>query len=433
MRIDYKDTQNFKDFLELYTNTPERVVFFVGAGLSMPLFPSWTSFLNELVNYTDSKGKLQFDKQELIDKLNNGTSFLEIADYCAEAIGANEYRDIIEKHFDKEFKLDDIPEAYRILLTLQFKSIITTNYDRIPEVGGQGKFSCYTNSNISEALKAIEKGKQIILKIHGDILNQNSIVLTESDFKSIIHNNATAQNGLRSLFTTSTICFLGFGLSDPHFNLILDFLSSINSGQTIMHYALLTSKTKFEINSIEKKNGIRVIEYSPSNNTHPEVAEFVNLLKGIKPHVKPISNIDTEKELFELIETKMQSVLGFQNFYINYKLENKELIINYFTRSSTQYEQQKEILSIYKLFDFDSTIIESIKTCCFVQTEPNKEFVKSSPIILVSSGKYLNANNYSTSQQSDNEFWKTLVFNQPFMIGNIHFTDRKVNFPHMNF
>ena len=181
----FKDTPNFKEFVELYSSNPDRVVFFIGAGLSMPLFPSWTSFLKQLVNDTDAKGKLHFPKDELLKKVKNGTSLLEIADHCAEAIGKNEYREIIEKYFDKDFEYEDIPNAYKIILTIPFKAIVTTNYDRIPEIGGQGKLSCYTNNNISEALKAIEKGRKIVLKIHGDVLNQESIVLTQEDFKKI--------------------------------------------------------------------------------------------------------------------------------------------------------------------------------------------------------------------------------------------------------
>jgi hypothetical protein len=431
--MDFKETLNFKEFLELYKSNPDRVIFFVGAGLSMPLFPSWTSFLTQLVNDTDSKGKLQFDKKELLDKLDKGSSFLEIADCCADAIGKSEYREIIEKHFDKEFKYDEIPQAYKSLLTLQFKSIITTNYDRIPEIGGRGNFNCYTNKNVSESLKAIEKGKKIVLKIHGDILNQDSIILTETDFKSIIHNNPAVQNTLRSLFATSTICFLGFGMTDPHFNLILDFISSITNGQSILHYAFLASKTKFEINAIERKNGIRVIEYTPSNNKHPEVAEFINELKGIKS--PSISNIviDTSDNLLSAIEVKFQTILGLQSFYLDYKLKEKQITINYFTRASTEYEQQKEILSIYKLFDFETSLINDIKICCFIQTEPNTEYVKSSPLILVSKGKYETAFDFSRKRITALELWKNINFNQPYMIGNIHFTDRKVNFPLMNF
>ncbi len=431
--MNFKDTENFKAFLELYNSNPDRVIFFVGAGLSLPLFPSWATFLKQLVTETHNKGKLVVDKAELLKNLDNGEKFLEIADFCASAIGTNEYREIIEKHFDKVFQFDDIPNAYKALLTLEFKSIITTNYDRIPEIGGKGAFSCYSNKNIPEALKAIEKGKKIVLKIHGDILNQDSIILTQEDFKNIIHNNLAVQNAIRSIFSTSTICFVGFGLTDPHFNLILDFLSAINNGQPILHYALLTAKSKFEILSIEKRTGIRVIEYSPSNTSHPEVEEFLNLLKGIKSTSAPTNKIDTVEELLSAIESKIQSNLGIFNFYISYNHNTKAAVINYFTRARTEYEQQREIVSIFKLFDFETEILESIKLCCFVESDPNIEFIKFAPIILVCSCSFSVAQKLCSKSISEIDFWKQIKFNQPYMVGNIHFVDRGVDFPYINF
>lgn len=431
--MNFKDTENFKAFLELYTSNPDRVIFFVGAGLSLPLFPSWTTFLKQLVNDTHNKGKLGVDKDELLKYLDNGEKFLEIADFCADALGKNEYREIIEKHFDKVFQFDDVPNAYKSLLTLEFKSIITTNYDRIPEIGGRGSFSCYSNKNVPEALKAIERGKKIVLKIHGDILDQDSIILTQDDFKNIIHNNLPVQNALRSLFSTSTICFIGFGLTDPHFNLILDFLSAINNGQPILHYALLTAKSKFEILSVEKRTGIRVIEYTPSSATHPEVDEFFNLLKGINSTTPPPHNIDTTEKLLSAIELKLQSNLGISNFYLSYNPNTKRLVISYFTRARTEYEQQREIVSMFKMFDFETDLLNSIKLCCFVETDPNMEYIKFAPIILVCNCSFSEVKNLCSKSLAEIDFWKHIKFNQPFMVGNIHFVDRGVNFQYINF
>ena len=433
MTMNFQESHNFQDFSELYQENPERVIFFVGAGLSMPLFPSWSSLLKELVEKTDAKGKLNFDKTELLDKIDNGSSFLEIADHCADAIGKSEYREIIEKNFDKEFDIADIPDAYLKLLKIPFKSIITTNYDRIPEIGGQGKLSCYTNQNNSEALKALEKGKKVVLKIHGDILNQESIVLTQKDFNKIIHSNNSVQNSLKSLFSTSTICFLGFGLSDPHFNLILEYLNTINNGQNITHYAFLTSKSKFEIHSLERKYGLKVIEYKASNLTHPEVGQFIDILNGGNIVKSPKKIIDSKPELLELVENKLQSLLGIFNFSIDLLENSKNLKINYFTRARTEFEHQKEILSIFKLLNFSNSLIDRVEVYSFVQTEPEIEFIKFSPIVLVCKCDFLNVSEFNKGNLSAIEFWKGLTFNQPFSIGTIHFTDRQVNFPYLNF
>ncbi|WP_271856234.1 hypothetical protein [Patiriisocius marinus] len=136
--MNFQESHNLKDFSELYQENPERVIFFVGAGLSMPLFPSWSTFLKELVERTDAKGKLNFDKTELLVKIDNGLSFLEIADHCADAIGKNEYREIIEKNFDKEFDIEDIPfkdkpsEKARLEITklIKEKEIVENSNDK---------------------------------------------------------------------------------------------------------------------------------------------------------------------------------------------------------------------------------------------------------------------------------------------------------------
>lgn len=425
------DQLNFRNFLELYIENPKRVIFFIGAGLSMPLFPSWAVFLKQLINNTEAKGKLDDNKEELINKIDYGQSFLEIADYCAEAIGKLEYREIIEKNFNKKFTFDDIPNAYQALLNLDCKSILTTNYDRIPEIGSRGTISCYTNRNISEASKAVEKGTKVIVKIHGDVLNQESIILTESDFKKLIHNNGSVQNALKTFFSSSTVCFLGFGFSDPHFNLILDFLSAINDGQTIVHYALLAAKSKFEIHSIEKK-GIRVIEYSPENN-HAEIEDFLNRLNGVIPIVDQPVSIDNQEQLFSFLENKLQSVLGIQNYYLDYSSVSKMLTINYFIRANTQYELQKEIISIYKIFDFDCPLIANISICSFLYTEKDIEYINYCPLSLNVTSSYSAALKLSLKGLNELDFWKQLKFRQPYLIGSIHFTDRDVEFPYMNF
>ena len=431
--MNFKDSQNFKDFLALYTKQPKRVIFFIGAGLSMPLFPSWTDFLKQLVNITDTKGKLLFEKEELLGKLDSGLDFLEIADYCADAIGINEYRDLIEKNFNKEFNYTDIPNAYKTLLKLQFKSIITTNYDRIPEVGGQGNFSCYTNKNISESLKAIEQGRKIVLKIHGDILNQDSIILTQKDFKTVIHNNNAVQSGLRSIFSTCTICFLGFGLSDPHFTLILEFLNTIHNGQNIIHYTFLPSVSAFKIQSIEKNYGIRVIEYTPTNNSHPEVDEFINILKGGEDTIASPQMIVSKETLLSTIEERIYSHLGIQSYYLGYNSDEKKITLNYFTRAGTLHEYQKEILSILKLFNFETSLIHNIKICIFIQKEPNINFTDFSPILLVCNGEYQPVKAFAVHTSKEIELWETLQFTAPQMIGNILFEDRVFPFPYISF
>jgi len=431
--MNFKENSNYKEFFKIYSNTPERVIFFVGAGLSVPLFPNWSGFLKELINELENKDRLSYDKKELIDKIDNGESFLDIADYCAETLGKSEYREIIERTFDKEIDENEIPKAYAKLLTLPLKAILTTNYDRIPDIGSKGKLSCYTNLNISEGLKALEKGKRIVIKIHGDVTNQSSIVLTRDDYKEIIHNNPKVQTALRSIFSTSTVCFIGFGLNDPHLDLIIDSLNTINDGKSIVHYAFLKSKSLFELRTIEKRLGIRIIPYVPTDDLHLEVLEFINSLDCNSLNKE--TNINTSlsiNEILKQITNTLESELNLFSYNIKYNESKQNLTIDYFTRASTQYENQREIIKLLKLSYYKSKDIKTIKLNCFIKTGLIIEYVKFSPIILTIICKYESLDDFIMNKLTENEFWNQLTFFQPFMVGNIHFTNRKVGFPLIN-
>lgn len=430
----FSETNNFKEFFDLYTGRPNRVVFFVGAGLSMPLFPSWRNFLKSLVAAAQEDGKLDVESSELVTKVDEGRDYLEVASYCADALGRNEYRNIIEKNFEKDFALTDVPAAYRDLLDMPFKAILTTNYDRIPEVGGKGVFNCYNNKNISEAMRALEKEKRIVIKIHGDVLDQDSIVLTREDYNRLMYQDNDVQTAMKSVFSTSTICFLGCSFTDPHFSLILDYLNQVNNGKNILHYAFLGEKSDFEIKAAEKRYGLKAIRYNPADDSHPEVSEFIGLLRGNRkaPRVDSNSIIDSAS-ILTTIEARLQTELAITSFYINYEDATKRLVINYFTRGSSPYEQQRELISIYRVFDFETDVLNTIKVCSYVQTPATVQHGRFSPVFLVSESTFEDARRIARRLLSELDFWKTLKFAQPFMVGNLHFVERQVKFDYINF
>ena len=112
-------------FLELvneYHQNPEKFVFFVGAGLSQPLFPSWKMLLKKFLNCAKERD-LTHDENELLKYIENGENYLDIADACVRAMGSTRYRDIMEETFDKDFSESDIPESYRCLMDLSPKMI----------------------------------------------------------------------------------------------------------------------------------------------------------------------------------------------------------------------------------------------------------------------------------------------------------------------
>ncbi|MFM6905767.1 MAG: hypothetical protein ACKOUU_06915, partial [Acinetobacter tjernbergiae] len=100
-----------KTFLELvasYHQSPEKFLFFIGAGLSQPLFPSWKSLLKEFVA-SAKEGGLPYDETEILKYIENGENYLDVAEACVNSMGAARYRDLMETVFDKDFLESDIP------------------------------------------------------------------------------------------------------------------------------------------------------------------------------------------------------------------------------------------------------------------------------------------------------------------------------------
>jgi hypothetical protein len=275
--FEYKNHINFLELVETFKNNFDNIAIFIGAGLSMPLFSSWPAFLKDMV--VSSKQKKYIDsnlENEFLENIENGKDYLDIADHCSEKLGITEYRNLIEKHFDKDFTTDDIPLAYKRLLELPVINYITTNYDKIPDKLG---VNTYNNLNVAEAQRNQVKNRKMVFKLHGDVNAQESIVLTRTEFKEIIQRT-DIQNYINNLFSSKIVLFLGFSLSDPHIDQLLDRLNTISGQKNISHYVFLNAigLSDFGIQKNEKRFGIKIIPYIPSTPSHPEVLDLINTL-----------------------------------------------------------------------------------------------------------------------------------------------------------
>lgn len=273
-----KDTYYLSEIVKIYQNNPKKVAFFIGAGLSTPIFPSWHTLLKDAIECCEETGMLKFNKNELLLCLDKGLFYPEIAEFCKKNLSTTAYRDFLEKHFDKNFDHTEISAAYKLIFELDVDLIFTSNYDLIPNTL-TSKYRFFSNNQPVEASRAIRQGKKVLFKIHGDISDQDSIVLSYKDYEKII-KKSDVENLIKTAFSGFTFIFLGFGLNDPHINMILNSINNINQGMQLSHYALLANVTAFESFVFEQNYSVKVIPYKPSASNHPEVRYFLDLLKS---------------------------------------------------------------------------------------------------------------------------------------------------------
>ncbi len=274
-----------KDLLSQYQNNPDGIVFFVGAGLSIPLFPSWTKLLNEMIDLCQSTGKIfAKDSREFKKFIKKGESFLYIASQCAKHLGDAEYYRFLKEKIGVDIDFNVIPDKYKKLIALKPKVMVTTNYDKIPEHLNNTDFHfeiCH-NQTISNVEHFIKQNSPFMLKLHGDINDPKTIVFTREDYDKIIYNSPEVRKSLESLLKTKTFVFLGFSFADPHIDDVFKLLQAISQNRTSPHYVLAP-----EMNSLKRKEkedafGIRIITYAHSSNEHLEVSEFIQLFHQLK-------------------------------------------------------------------------------------------------------------------------------------------------------
>ncbi len=422
-------------FLELvneYHQNPEKFVFFVGAGLSQPLFPSWKMLLKKFLNCAKERD-LTHDENELLKYIENGENYLDIADACVRAMGSTRYRDIMEETFDIDFSESDIPESYRCLMDLSPKMIITTNYDRIPEIAGKGRYRIITNKNAPEAARFFSHKKNVVFKIHGDITDHSSIVFTTSEYQKLINNNAKTKSLLSSLLSTKVLIFVGFSLSDPHIDVVLNNIKSVNDGIPISHYVLLNEISTFKISSFESRYGVKIISYDPEDSSHSEVVTFLRALNH-KTSKEP-EQISTKKEtkiidvdgLIKHIDKEVGETIigsGFSIFY-----QNGDIYLSFTPTGETKSEIQKEILSIIRLMNFECDILDKLSMVLIAKTPPSIEIDNSQAILLKLKVKFSDAKKYSDKQISTSTLWRLIEFYTPAGLSNLLQTEDRIEFP----
>lgn len=427
-----KTKKSYLELIESYHKNQEKFVFFVGSGLSQPLFPSWCKLLEELLEIAKESNP-SYDESELKQYIKDGVHYLDIAEACVRVINPNKYRDLMEKIFDKEFTLDDISEGYKALMALSPKLIITTNYDRIPDIAGKGRYRSCTNKNAPEAMRSIVDGKNVVFKMHGDITDQSSIVLTASDYQKIIHNNPSTQSLFKNLLSTKVLIFIGFSLSDPHIETILENIKSINKDIPLSHYVLLNEESTFKITTFENKYGVKIISYTPENDKHPEVADLLRALNheiGEIPEAtekKIISEISDINILLKYLDKAISDTIVGSGVSIFY--ENNDIYLSFTPMGETMSEIHKEILSIIRLINFECKLFNNLIILAIAKTPPSIEVDKSQIVFLKAKMKYLDAKNYAEKQISTSTMWKLIEFRFPASISNIFQNEQKMDFP----
>lgn len=223
-----------------------KLVIFVGAGVSrnVPDMLSWSELVTEMaksIGYTkcdicihrkECKEKCEkcAEKENCVNKCLTAHDFspddyLKIPQYVFNENSKN-YNEVLRRCVSDK-SIPDAPLSDAIF-EINPAHIITTNYDKLLEASANEFRRQYEVVVVDRDLLEASKSKYII-KMHGDILQPDTIVLKEQDYLEYSQKHVLIELFIKALLADHTILFLGYSLNDYNVKLIISWINYLRS------------------------------------------------------------------------------------------------------------------------------------------------------------------------------------------------------------
>lgn len=265
-----------------------RCIVFLGSGASASSLsldgikrpPTWGAFLSSLIEMMNNNT----DNDVIQDYLQK-EKYLEAAEIILKNISPANFTTFIREELrNPRFQPSTIHEA---VLEIDPKIVITTNYDEIYDsycrTGNAHEgynVSKYYDSHIISDLRSPVR---LIIKAHGCVTDVTKIVLSKSQYFKARQDYSNFYKVLDSLFLTHTILFIGYSLTDPDIQLVLENVN-ISAPCAHPHYFVTGNNINEAIKEANKKAyNIEFIEYEANN--------YNELNEGIKELLANVKDI----------------------------------------------------------------------------------------------------------------------------------------------
>lgn len=234
----------------------KQTILFAGAGVSAVLgAPTW----GELMAHIGEE--LGFEKDVFLSLSNNYLTLAEF--YKIERGSIGPLRSWMDRSWN--FSEEDIKKSivHKLIVDLDFQTIYTTNYDsnieRAFHVHGKKARKIV---NVKDFL-SVEHDERQIIKLHGDFEDDDSIVLTETDYFNRLSFDTPLDIRLRSDVLARPILFIGYSLSDINVRILLHKLwETWDSSPHRLHkpdsYVFLPRPNEIEEKVLEKW-GVKIL------------------------------------------------------------------------------------------------------------------------------------------------------------------------------
>lgn len=149
------------------------------------------------------------------DKNLANTSPIRLASMVEAALGRAFLDNLIEKALPDERMYPN--DLYTKLLSLPWKDVFTTNYDRLLERGAITKGTRRHYNIVTNKETLIYTSSPRIIKLHGSFPDIHPYIITEEDYRTYPAKYPEFVNTVRQSLIENLFCLIGFSGDDPNF------------------------------------------------------------------------------------------------------------------------------------------------------------------------------------------------------------------------
>ncbi|WP_458124725.1 SIR2 family protein [Paenibacillus sp. Z3-2] len=261
-----------------------RSVLFIGAGISATAQNDqgesperWGEFVTQAKALINEPDPTKMDrKQNFIDRMIEKQDYLMALQTIFDSSDPGRYSDFLRRKFSRpNYKASSVHE---LIKEIDSKIVITTNFDKIYEnLCNDHGYTTANYNNISRIVTNIKTTENLIIKAHGTIEDVDSMVFTLKQYYKAKKDHPIFYEILKALFLTNTVVFLGYSLSDPDMNLVLETLANLSSSSS-PHYVVVKEGIDEELKEYWRDcYNVYPLEYGPDyDNLEENIEELKN-------------------------------------------------------------------------------------------------------------------------------------------------------------
>ena len=247
------------------------VSLFLGAGTSIDAnFPKWSDLLEPCAE------KLGLD-------ISNVSDYFQLAQYFINEYGESELYSLINERINK---IDYNSKALDIIVKMGFKSVWTTNFDKVIEKNFENQQININAIHDEKDLSSVNLMNRVnIFKLNGDIGHIDKIVISKSDIENYYLNHELFLSFFQRELMTNTFLFIGYSFKDEIVLKAIQKLHSYIGKNKKTFYAIMLDESKkykdfaLFVSDLEKRYNIKIILVKDSDEIEEILLkEFRNVL-----------------------------------------------------------------------------------------------------------------------------------------------------------